>query len=131
MIVNFPQQHFDNLTAKNVNTNGKVKGCIRILKRIRNMLADRGQWNKGRSSSFHLECLMWNVPNYMLNDRYEVILADVLPYLWKDISDKRQAGDLSSYMQANDIFFLFHPDFWNADDALAFIEKVWEAAYGE
>ena len=129
LIVNFPQQHFDNLTSKNKETNGKVKGCVRILKRLRNALAEHGQWDKARSSSFHLECLMWNVPTYMFRDSYEVVLADVLPYLWKDITEKKNAGDLSSYMQANNIFVLFHPDFWNADDALAFIEKVWEMVY--
>lgn len=129
LLVNFPEQHFDNLTSKHQDTNEKLKGCVRILKRIRNALVDDGRWSKERSPSYYLECLLWNVPTYMFQDRYEVVMSDILSYLWKDITDKKQAGDLSSYMQANNIFVLFHPEFWNADDALAFIEKVWEAAY--
>ena len=130
LMVNFPKQHFDNLTSKNQETDGKLKGSIRILKRIRNFLVDNGQWKKERSPSYYLECLLWNAPTYMFRDRYSAVLPEVLQYLWKDITDKQQAGGLSSYKQANNIFFLFHPEFWNADDALAFIEKVWGMAYG-
>jgi len=125
-IVNFPEQHFENLTSKNTSTGGRLKGTIRIVKRIRNLMVDASTWDKKRSPSYYLECLMWNVPAYLYDGRYHDFLLDVLKYLYHDIKAKKAEANLRAYTQANKIFVLFHPEFWNADDAIAFIERVWQ-----
>ena len=130
-IVNFPHQHFTNLSQKDQRSDGKVKGCIRIMKRLRNEFEEAGEWNRKRSPSYYLEGLLWNVPDHYFEGRYEVVLCDVLRYLWQDLTEKKAAGDLDSYLQANGIFLLFHPQFWNVDDALAFIGKIWLAVFKE
>lgn len=128
-IVNFPTQHFENLAKKDQKNDGKVKGCIRILKRIRNELEDQGQWDRKRSPSFYLESLVWNAPDDKFNGSYESVVQNVLAYLHQDLQDKKAKHELDSYAQANNIFTLFHTKFWNVDDAIAFIEKIWEAVF--
>lgn len=130
LVVNFPEQHFENLTDKNVATDGKVKGCARILKRIRNELVDRGDWKRERSPSYYLECLLWNVPDRLFVGEYDVVMCDVLRYLWSDLSEKKGKDELRSYLQANQVYVLFHPEFWNVDDAIEFIERVWTYSFG-
>ncbi len=128
-IVNFPHQHFQNLGEKDRECNGKVKGVIRILKRIRNEMEERGEWDRKRSPSFYLESLVWNVPGQNFAGGYDGVVQNVLAYLWNDLRDCKSKGDFSKYMQANRIFYLFHSKFWNADDALTFIDKVWQAVF--
>lgn len=130
-IVNFPEQHFENLKDKDQSNDGKVKGCIRILKRVRNELEEANQWDRARSPSYYLEGLLWNVPNEHFGGNYYAILPSVLQYLWRDLTDKRKSGDLRSYHQANGIFYLFHSKFWNVDDAIAFIETIWKAVFAQ
>ncbi len=130
-IVNFPQQHFENLGAKDQRNDGKVKGCIRILKRIRNELEEQGEWDRKRSPSFYIESLVWNAPDAQFSGGYGSVVQNVLAYLWNDLREKRANGGLRSYMQANNIFVLFHPEFWNVDDALAFIDKIWQVVFHE
>ncbi|MDX1963905.1 MAG: nucleotidyltransferase [Pirellulales bacterium] len=130
-IVNFPDQHFDNLGAKDRRNNNKVKGCVRIMKRLRNELEDAGRWDRKRSPSFYLESLVWNVPDHVFSGGYSSVLQNVLAHLWNDLREKKQQNDLRAYTQANNIFYLFHPEFWNVDDALAFIDEIWKAAFDE
>jgi hypothetical protein len=128
-VVNFPKQHFDNLAAKDQRNDGKVKGCIRIFKRIRNELEDRGEWDRKRSPSYYLESLVWNAPDSEFSGGYSSVVQNVLAHLWNDLREKKEKGDLQSYLQANEVFVLFHPKFWNVDDALAFIDAVWRAVF--
>ncbi len=128
-IVNFPQQHFENLGEKDRRNSNKVKGCIRIMKRLRNELEEAGAWDRKRSPSFYLESLIWNVPDSKFVGGYPAVLQNVLVHLYDDLRAKRGTEALREYMQANNIFVLFHSEFWNVDDAIAFIELIWRAAY--
>jgi len=128
--VNFPHQHFTNLSEKDQRKKGKVKDCIRIVKRLRNEFEDAGEWERSRSPSYYLEGLMWNVPDQHYEGSHDVVLHNALKYLWDDLSDKKQHGGLDSYAQANNVFVLFHPEFWDVDNALKFIWNIGQAAYG-
>lgn len=128
-VVNFPKQHFDNLAEKDQRNDNKVKGCIRILKRIRNELEDAGKWDRKRSPSFYLESLVWNVPDENFNGGYDSVVQNVLAHLWNDLRAKRGTDQLRTYLQANRIFVLFHSKFWNVDDALAFIDVIWQESF--
>jgi len=133
-IVNFPEQHYENLKNKDQANNGKVKGCIRILKRLRNELEERGRWDRKRSPSFYLESLVWNAPDGKFEGGYETVVQNVLLHLYHELKAMRERGDASPYRQANKVFPLFGDffgqTFWNVDDAIAFIEVIWGAAFG-
>lgn len=128
-VVNFPHQHFTNLSQKDQTNSGKVKGCIRILKRVRNELVNAGGWDRKRSPSYYLEGLLWNVPDDLFRGGYTSVFPNVLKYLWEDLTAKRGREELRSYMQANNVFVLFHQSFWNVNDAIDFIEAIWQAVY--
>lgn len=124
-IINYPDKNYENLTDKNVTTNGKLKDTIRIVKRIRNLMANAGGWSIDRSPSFYVECLIWNAPTRLFSGTHADIVFHVLTYLYSDLMEKKHTEALKSYKQTNNIFFLFHNDFWNVDDAIEFIEKIW------
>lgn len=128
-VVNFPHQHFTNLADKDQQNDGKVKGCVRIFKRLRNELEERGEWDRKRSPSFYLESLVWNVPDDNFIGGYETVFQNVVAHLYNDLREKRDRGDLKSYIQANKVFVLFHESFWNVDDAVAFLEKLWQTVF--
>ena len=128
-VSNFPHQHYKNLSSKDQKNDGKVKGTIRIVKRIRNELEESGQWDRKRSPSYYIEGLIWNVPDWYFSGRYDEILPPLLKYLWNDLTEKKAKGGLDSYSQANNILLLFHSQFWNVDDAIALIEKIWGSVY--
>jgi hypothetical protein len=92
-------------------------------------MEDLGRWDRKRSPSFYLESLVWNAPDDQFHGDYASTLENVLGHLYGDLKDKRASNDLNSYAQANNIFALFHPRFWNADDAIAFIEQVWKSVF--
>jgi hypothetical protein len=128
-IVNFPHQHFTNLSQKDQDNDGRVKGCIRIMKRLRNELEEKGEWDRKRSPSYYIESLVWNCPNIHFKGPYDQVFPGVVRFLWNDLTEKKKNGDISSYIQANNIFLLFHSTFWNVDDAIAFLENIWKAVY--
>ena len=127
-IVNFPYQHFENLSSKSQRNNGKVKGCIRIFKRIRNEWIDKGEWDSKRSPSFYIESLVWNVPDSKFTGGYDSIVQNVLATLWNDLRGKKN-NELDNYSQANQVFRLFHSNFWDASDAFTFVDKLWNEIF--
>lgn len=129
-IVNFPQQHFENLGEKNRRNNGKVKGVVRIMKRLRNEFEEAGRWDRKRSPSFYLESLIYNVPDDWFVGGYAEVLQNVIVYLHQDLPQKRHSPQLlESYVQANEIFHLFYFKFWNVNDAIDFLDLIWGAAF--
>ncbi|MDX1930093.1 MAG: hypothetical protein SFV81_26435, partial [Pirellulaceae bacterium] len=88
-----------------------------------------GKWDRKRSPSFYLESLVWNVPDENFRGGYDSVVQNVLAHLWNDLRAKRGTDQLRTYLQANKIFVLFHSKFWNVDDALAFIDVIWQESF--
>lgn len=132
-VINFPDQHYENLKDKDQANGGKVKGCIRILKRLRNELEDKGKWDRKRSPSFYLESFVWNAPDKSFEGRYEDVVQNVLLWQYGALKDAKSRGQQPSQFQANSIFPLygefFGQKFWNADDAMDFIVAIWGATF--
>lgn len=130
-IVNFPDQHYQNLTDKNQDGDEKVKGCIRIFKRVRNGMIDAGAWERSKSPSYYLECLVWNAPTHLFRQpNYQDVVAAVLRFLWTDLNEKGEAGATESYVQANKILPLFGPDYLSYRNAVEFLEALWQGIFG-
>lgn len=62
LIVNYPKQHSDNMTAKHQSTNGRLKPLVRVLKNMRNKMIERQIIKPGSAPSYFLEGLLYNVP---------------------------------------------------------------------
>ena len=62
----WPPQHYENGVQKNEATSRGYKGTVRILKKLRHLLVDRGIAAAKPIPGFLVECLVWNVPDYCL-----------------------------------------------------------------
>jgi hypothetical protein len=61
-IINYPEQHSANLTAKHQATGNLLKPTIRVYKNIRNKMVERGLIKAGTAPSYFIEGMLSNVP---------------------------------------------------------------------
>jgi len=102
-IRNYPEQHIVNGRRKNVDTKHYFKKCVRIIKKMKELMKENGISSADNVSSFALESLLWNVHNEMFY-KYTSLkynFEEVLDFL---VDNKRL---LSSYKEANGIKELF------------------------
>jgi hypothetical protein len=125
--VNFPEQYYQGLARKNAATHGKLNACIRIAKRVRNLVVAAGIWRKREDPSAYLESLLWNVPTeYYQRGDYGTVFSRALRYLYDDIQEKRRHGQLAAYRLPDAICPLFNLEKGlKIDDVFTFIEGVW------
>lgn len=129
-IANFPKQHRENLSTKNAawRAGPKFKGIVRAIKRLRDLADPSKQGAAKNAASYWIECLVYNVPDSYFKGQYNDILLSVLVYLYGAL--KEGGTDATGrFMQANSIYFLFHPRFWDTASAFRLIDAVWDEAY--
>jgi hypothetical protein len=73
-IVNYPDQHSANCTAKHQSTGGRFKPTVRIFKNMRSRLVNEGTIADGIAPSYYIEGLLHNVPN----DKFQNSLVDTV-----------------------------------------------------
>ena len=66
VVINYPKEHISNGKQKNIKTNHAYKKLVRIMKHIRNNMADERKINPDKITSFLTECLVWNVPDSII-----------------------------------------------------------------
>lgn len=115
VVINYSEQHIQRGREKNVATNHAYKKCVRVAKKLTNMMGECGYGLSGKTSSFEVESLVFNVPNDVMTGHvFPVCTFDsVVEYLYdnKDLlgefteangikplcSDGRRESDLRSY----------------------------------
>lgn len=83
-IVNYPQQHSKNMTAKHQASSEWLKPMVRVLKNMRSRLVDDGKIADGSAPSYYIEGLLYNVPITMFGESYQRCLVKVLDWYQKD-----------------------------------------------
>jgi len=126
-IINYPEQHYQNGVKKNDETNRHFKRIVRIFKRLRNEMADRGISIAANVPSFLLECLVWNVPNAKFSpDSYKADLRESIIFLFNGTRDD---ASCSSWREVNDIKPLFgSTQKWNRQHVNEFMKAAWNYA---
>lgn len=83
-IINYPEQHIKNGIEKNKRTNYYFKKMVRIGKEIRYQMNDLGYKYATDISSFGIESLFYNVPDYVYlsSNEYRYIFQRVIDYLY-------------------------------------------------
>jgi hypothetical protein len=115
----WPNQHYESGNAKNNRTARSYRGAVRILKKLRNRMDEKGIAAAKPIKGFLIECLVWNV----LDDRFaprtwhEVIDA-VLEYLAICIPDVALCGE---WTEVSGYKWLFKGDEAKRVQAAAFI----------
>jgi len=123
-IINWPHQNYRNATDKNGRTAQRFKKMVRVLKRLRNEMADNGVAAAKPIPSYLIECLVWNVPDSKFgHDAYTDDVRAILVSLFG--STKEDAG-CSEWGEVNELKYLFRTSQpWTREQANAFVFAAW------
>ena len=85
-IINYPEQHIYNGHVKNGETNGYYKKMVRIMKKMRYIMCERGYKEAEKVSSFGLESLLWNLPKEVFKKyvTYRFEFEEIVNYLYRN-----------------------------------------------
>lgn len=121
----FPDQHYQNGVSKTNNTNRMYKRIVRILKCMKNNLIDTDTIQKDLVSSFLIESLVFNVPNYQfVSGDYSRSLKNVISVIYNDLGKEERVKE---YVEVSDLKYLFRSND-NSKEAREFILKCWQYA---
>ena len=124
-VTNFPIQHIENGKLKNSLTQRRFKRLTRIYKRIRVKMIDDGESVNGNITSFLLECLLWNVPDWVYNN-YETWtdrLKESIRYLYKNTKEQMDCQD---WGEVSDLLYLFRSSRkWSRQDVNTYLLQLW------
>jgi hypothetical protein len=124
-VINWPQQHYDNGVAKNTATGKRYKALVRVLKCLRNEMADADYSEAKPIPGFLLECLVWNVPNDHLGHvTYKADVRACLAFLFKNT---RTDDTCSEWGEVSELKYLFRTSQkWTRQQAHSFLSKAWD-----
>lgn len=123
-IINYPEQHMENAAQKHQQTNNRHKPTVRIFKNARNRMDEEGIFSKDDAPSYSIECLLWNVPN-------SVIDTNDLRTRYVDVVNHLRDDDFDDYRQQHNLLNLFGSGNtkWSKSDANEFVDglaELWE-----
>jgi hypothetical protein len=123
-IINWPQQNYDNGVRKNDVTGRRFKAVVRILKRLRNEMAEARITAAQPIASYLNECLAWNVPNEGFGHTdYKADVRYAIAHLW---TNTRTVDTCREWAEINQRKYLFHTSQpWTPEQAHAFLDAAW------
>ena len=123
-IINWPRQNYTNGVSKNDATGRRFKAVVRILKRLRNEMANNGHKAAEPIPSYLIECLVWNVPNegFGHND-YRDDVRYAITHLW---NQTRADETCSEFREINELKYLLRGGQpWSRDQVNSFLLAAW------
>lgn len=124
-IINWPKQHYDNGVDKNNITGRRFKRVVRIMKKLRNEMAENGNTYLEKVCGFFIECLIWNVPDNILisSDNYYETIRNVIIYIYDELVRKDNYLNWMEVSEMKQLFGSSQP--WNKDDGIRFTKDAW------
>lgn len=122
-VINWPEQHYENGTTKNTGTGLRYKRVVRGLKALSNeMVAAKIQG--ADVPGFLIECLVWNVPNHLLNsDDYAMDVRSSIIHLY---NHTKEDGPCSEWGEVSELKYLFRAgQKWTREQANNFLVAAW------
>jgi hypothetical protein len=122
--INWPEQNYANSNKKNDATERRFKALVRIMKNLRNAMADNGSSVAKNMPSYLIECLIWNVPNEGFgHSNY----ADDVRYVLVHLYNKTvKPEDCNEWGEINELKYLFRPpQSWTLKQANDFLVAAW------
>ncbi len=80
-VVSYPQQHHQRGLKKEKATNERFKRTIRMFKAARNHLVSKRVLTKEDAPSYFIECLLYNVPDRLFEQRLAATYTGILDWL--------------------------------------------------
>ena len=124
-VINWPDQHYDSGVSKNLATSRRFKAMVRILKRLRNRMADEGIEVASPVPSFLIECLVWNVPTASFGG--PTYTADVRSVLANTFNATLTDAACSEWLEVSQLKYLFRGTKpWTRQQAHSFLSRAWD-----
>lgn len=124
-IINWPNQHHENGVAKNNRTSRYFKRLVRIVKRLRNEMADNGITAARPIPSYLIECLVWNVPDEgFMHSNYRQDVRYVLAHLFNNTMTDEPCREWREVNELKYLFRMGQP--WTRTEAHDFLDAAWD-----
>ena len=116
--LSYPHLHRRNGVGKEKATNWWFRRCIRMFKNARAQLVEGGRLAPATARSYHIECLLYNVPDALLRGSHQSAYSSALYWL--------RDNDHTRFSSQNKLVPLFGggPDSWNERDARTLIDAL-------
>lgn len=125
LVINWPEQTYNNGVERNTATRRRYKRVIRILKRLRDKMADEGVAIAEKTPSFLIECLVWNADvSAFEKDTYTAMVRHVLADVWNRTRKEADCAEWGEVNELKDLFCSVQP--WTRLDANAFLQIAWD-----
>lgn len=123
-LVNYPKKQLENGRTKNNRTNHSYKKGARLLKRIENEMAEKGQFRE--LPSYFMECLAYNCPDEaFMHETWTKCLKVMLYHIWSELQGDNEL-EINRWLEVNECFYLFHANQeWSRADAREFAKAAW------
>ena len=123
-VINWPRQNYENGVLKNDATGRRFKAVVRILKRLRNEMVDKGHAVAEPIPSYLIECLVWNVPDETFGgDTYWEDVHNALAHLWNETRSDEKCKEWGEVNERKYLFNAAQP--WRRDRVNAFLDAAW------
>lgn len=125
-ITNFPKQHIGNGIEKNSKTQRRFKRLTRLHRKLRYKMNDDGATINGNITSFLLECLVWNIPDRIMNDydTWTDRLKQSIIYIHKQTKEESTCKE---WGEVSELLYLFHSDRkWSRADVNEYMVQLWK-----
>lgn len=121
----WPDQHYENGVSKNTRTGRRYKGVVRILKKLRNTMEEKGIAAANPIPGFLVECLAWNVPDINFSGTFwEDNVRKCIMHIW---SNTKTAQECDDWGEVSELKYLFRgsPES-KRQEAHNFIDSAWD-----
>ena len=117
-VVSYPQQHHQRGLKKEKATNERFKRTIRMFKAARNHLVSKRVLTKEDAPSYFIECLLYNVPDRLFEQRLAATYTGILDWL--------RTAKLQGFKCQNGQVDLFGPgrEQWSQKRARVFVKAL-------
>lgn len=120
----WPNQHYENGVSKNSLTGRCYKGVVRIVKKLTNLMEERGVAAAKPIPGFLAECLVWNVPNECFgNPTWDEDVQAVLGHLWGSTASPEHCMEWGEVSEFKYLFRGSPPS--KREQAHAFVDAAW------
>jgi hypothetical protein len=124
MIINWPDQNYENGVRRNNETGRIYKRVIRILKRLRNAMQEDKIAEADNVASFLIESLVWNAPLEAF--QHDTYTDDVRHVIANIFNRTRSENECSEWREVNELKYLFRPSqAWTREQANRFLDAAW------
>jgi hypothetical protein len=125
LVINWPDQNYENGVAKNTATGQRFKDVVRILKTLRYKMQDENYGSAKAVPSFLIECLVWNVPDPTFQyPTYKQVVRNTLAHLFNCTLSFEGCGDWPEINGRKNLFWVGQP--WTFKHAHAFVSEAWD-----